>query len=196
MNNSSRIESQETKYAGRVIQVNVEQVRLPNNHLAQLEIIHHPGGAAILAVDDDGCICLLHQFRHAAGGYVWELPAGKIDHREPHFDTAQRELREEAGCHATHWHYLGHFFSSPGVFTEQIHLYLATGLTKTHNQPEAHEVIQVHWVPATEILQRVHRGEIQDGKTLVALLLAQPYVTSLQATSQAIPQATQLNLAK
>jgi len=175
-----RIEAQETKYAGRVITVNVEHVRLPNNELAQLEIIHHPGGAAILALDDAGRICLLYQFRHAAGGYVWELPAGKIDNREPHFETVQRELREEAGCTAQHWQYLGEFFSSPGVFTEVIHLYLATGLTHDRNEPEAHEVFQVHWLPAQEVMTMVQRGEIRDGKTLVALLLAQPFIKSLR----------------
>lgn len=183
MNNPSRIEQLEPQYTGRVIQVNVEHVRLPNDQLARLEIIHHPGGAAIIALDDEDRICLLHQFRHAAGGFIWELPAGKIDNREPHFETVQRELQEEAGCRASQWQYLGPFFSSPGVFTEVIHLYLARGLTKTANQPEDHEVFQVHWIPAREVMQRVHRGEIQDGKTLVALLLAQPYVTSLQATA-------------
>ena len=176
---NTRIESLETKYQGRVIQVNVEHVRLPNDRIARLEIIHHPGGAAVLALDDQERLCLLHQFRHAADGYVWELPAGKIDHQEPHFETAQRELREEAGCTAREWQYLGPLRSSPGVFTEVIHLYLARELSQQAIQPEPHEVFQVHWIPASEVMRMVHRGDIQDGKTLAALLLAQPFVAGL-----------------
>jgi 8-oxo-dGTP pyrophosphatase MutT (NUDIX family) len=174
--NESRIESEELKFQGRVIRVNVEHVRLPNHSTAALEIIHHPGGAAVLALDEQQRICLLHQFRHAAGGYIWELPAGKIDNREPHFDTAVRELREEAGCAATHWQYLGSFFSSPGVFTEVIHLYLARGLTHVGDAPEEHEVFEIKWLPVPEVMVMAGNGVIRDGKTLVALLLAQPHL--------------------
>jgi 8-oxo-dGTP pyrophosphatase MutT (NUDIX family) len=172
----SRIESEELKFQGRVIRVKLEHVRLPNGSLAALEIVHHPGGAAVLALDDMQRICLLHQFRHAAGGTVWELPAGKIDNHEPHFDTAVRELREEAGCTATHWQYLGSFFSSPGVFTEVIHLYFARGLTHVGHAPEEHEVFEAHWLPVVKVMAMARDGEIRDGKTLVALLLAQPHL--------------------
>jgi 8-oxo-dGTP pyrophosphatase MutT (NUDIX family) len=170
------IEDSKTIYAGRVITLNVERVRLPNDALANLEIIHHPGGAAVLAIDDQQRICLLYQYRHAAGGYVWELPAGKIDNREPHFDTAQRELKEEAGCTASQWHYLGQSLSSPGVFTEVIHLYLATGLTQSSSQPEAHEVFHVEWRPIAEVMAMVQRNEIVDGKTLIGLFLGQQHI--------------------
>lgn len=170
------IEDQKLIYQGRVITLNLERVRLPNQTVADLEIIHHPGGAAVLAIDDQQRICLLYQYRHAAGGYIWELPAGKIDNREPHFDTAQRELQEEAGCSAGHWQYLGHYLSSPGVFTEVIHLYLATELTHTSNQPEAHEVFHVEWRPLSEVMSMVQHGEIIDGKTLVGLFLGQQHI--------------------
>lgn len=170
------IEDQQLIYKGRVVTLNLERVRLPNDTLAELEIIHHPGGAAVLAIDDQQRICLLYQYRHAAGGYIWELPAGKIDNREPHFETAQRELQEEAGCSAGQWHYLGHYLSSPGVFTEVIHLYLATQLTHTSNQPEAHEVFHVEWRPFQDLLAMAQRGEIVDGKTLVGLFLGQQYL--------------------
>jgi len=170
------IEDQKLIYQGRVITLNVERVRLPNQQLAELEIIHHPGGAAVLAIDDQQRVCLLYQYRHAAGGYVWELPAGKIDNREPHFATVQRELQEEAGCSAGKWHYLGHSLSSPGVFTEVIHLYLATELTHSPNQPEAHEVFHVEWRSFSEVLAMVQRGEIVDGKTLIGLFLAQQFL--------------------
>ena len=170
------IEDQKTIYKGRVITLNVERVRLPNAQVADLEIIHHPGGAAVLAMDDQQRVCLLYQYRHAAGGYVWELPAGKIDNREPHFETAQRELQEEAGCSASEWQYLGHSLSSPGVFTEVIHLYLATNLTHTSSQPEAHEVFHVEWRAMDDVMAMVQRGEIMDGKTLIGLFLGQQHM--------------------
>jgi len=159
-------------YAGRVLQLNIERVRLPNGSVADLEIAHHPGGAAIVAIDDRQRVCLLYQFRHAAGGWIWELPAGKIDNKEPPFDTAQRELTEEAGMQAAHWQSLGDYVSSPGVFTEVIHLYLATGLTAVEMAPEEHEVFRVEWRPMVEVLELARNGEIRDGKTIVGVFRA------------------------
>ena len=159
-------------FRGRVIEVNVERVQLPNGTVADLEIIHHPGGAAIVALDERQHVCLLRQFRHAANGYIWELPAGKIDNREPPLQTAQRELEEEAGATAAHWESLGAYLSSPGVFTEVIHLYLATGLTVAAAKPEEHEVIEVHWKPFAEVLRMARAGEISDGKSLVGIFKA------------------------
>lgn len=159
-------------YSGRVIRVNLERVQLPNGNVADLEIIHHPGGAAVVAIDTQDRVCLLRQFRHAAQGWIWELPAGKIDNREPPFDTVQRELREEAGCAASHWQSLGRYFSSPGVFTEVIHLYFASELTAVEAQLEEHEVLEVHWKPFDEALEMARAGEIEDGKTLVGLFKA------------------------
>jgi len=166
------IESVKSIYAGRVIQVNIERVRLPNNEVADLEIMHHPGGAAVVAVDDDMRVCLLHQFRHAAGGWLWELPAGKIDNREPPAQTAHRELQEEAGMTAAAWRSLGEYVSSPGVFTEVIHLFLATQLTEVGKRPEAHEVFEVHWRPFKDVLAMAHHGELRDGKSLVGVFRA------------------------
>src|SRR6516225_275854 len=123
-------------FTGRVITVNVETVRLPNGHVTDLEIIHHPGGAAIVAVDAQQRVCLIRQYRHAAGGWIWELPAGKLEPNEPPAETARRELIEEAGRTAEHWQSLGPYVSSPGVFTETVHLFLAWGL---HSVKMAHE---------------------------------------------------------
>ncbi|HEY6642355.1 NUDIX hydrolase [Povalibacter sp.] len=159
-------------FRGRVIEVNVERVQLPNAAIADLEIIHHPGGAAVVAVNERREICMLRQFRHAANGWLWELPAGKIDNREPPLQTAQRELEEEAGVSATSWKSLGDMVSSPGVFTEVIHLFLATGLTQAAAKPEEHEVLEVHWKPVAEVLQMAHRGELRDAKSLVGIFRA------------------------
>ena len=159
-------------FTGRVIEVNIERVELPNGTTASLEIIRHPGGAAVLALDADQRVCLLRQFRHAAGGWVWELPAGKIDNREPPLDTARRELEEEAGIAAGSWESLGDYLSSPGVFTEVVHLFLATQLTRLPQRPEEHEVLEVHWLPFKDVLRMAHSGELRDGKSLVAVFRA------------------------
>jgi ADP-ribose pyrophosphatase len=157
-------------FKGRVITVNVETVRLPNDHVTDLEIIHHPGGAATVALDDAGRVCLLRQFRHAAGGWIWELPAGKLEPNEPPLRTAQRELIEEAGAEALHWRSLGPYVSSPGVFTETVHLYLATGLNFVKTDHEKAELIEVYWVKFTEACRRAIDGDINDGKTALGLL--------------------------
>jgi 8-oxo-dGTP pyrophosphatase MutT (NUDIX family) len=170
------IENITSIYTGRVLQLNVERVRLPNGAVADLEIAHHPGGAAIIAIDNQQRVCLLYQFRHAAGGWIWELPAGKIDNKEPPLDTAQRELTEEAGMTAGHWQSLGDCVSSPGVFTEVIHLYLATNLTPAPTAPEEHEVFRIEWRPFSEALKMAHAGEIRDGKSIVGLFRAAPLV--------------------
>lgn len=159
-------------FTGRVIEVNVERVELPNGTTAELEIIRHPGGAAVVALDDRNRICLLRQFRHAVDGWIWELPAGKIDNREPPLDTARRELEEEAGITAASWQPLGDYVSSPGVFTEVVHLFLATGLTALPPHPEEHEVFEVHWLPLQDVLAMAHSGELRDGKSLVGVFRA------------------------
>jgi 8-oxo-dGTP pyrophosphatase MutT (NUDIX family) len=165
-------------FTGRVIQVNVERVRLPNASVADLEIIHHPGGAAVVAVDAHDNVCLLRQFRHAANGYLWELPAGKIDNKEPPFDTARRELTEEAGAVAGRWETLGDYVSSPGVFTEVVHLFLATELTQVERGHEEHEVIEVHWKPLAEVVSMATSGVIRDGKSVVGILRAAAMLSS------------------
>jgi 8-oxo-dGTP pyrophosphatase MutT (NUDIX family) len=159
-------------FTGRVIEVNIERVELPNGTTAALEIIRHPGGAAVLALDAENRVCLLRQFRHAADGWVWELPAGKIDNREPPLDTARRELEEEAGVAAGSWQSLGDYLSSPGVFTEVVHLFLATQLSSLPQRPEEHEVFEVHWLPFNDVLEMARSGELRDGKSLVAVFRA------------------------
>lgn len=172
------IENVTPKFQGRVLTVNVERVRLPNGVSADLEIAHHPGGAAIVAIDAQQRVCMLYQFRHAAGGWIWELPAGKIDNREPPLQTAQRELTEEGGVSAANWQSLGRFFSSPGVFTEVIHLYLATDLTISAIAPEEHEVFRVEWRPYAEMLAMAHAGELKDAKTLIGLFRAARHIVA------------------
>jgi len=162
----------QTVFQGRVITVNIENARLPGVGPVPLEIVRHPGGAAVVALNERHEVCLLRQYRHAAGGYILELPAGKLEPGEPPLDTAQRELVEEAGVAATHWRPLGAILSSPGVFTEVIHLYLAQDLQVAAMAHEAHEVIEVQWWPFAKALRAAHDGRIADAKTLIGLFRA------------------------
>jgi ADP-ribose pyrophosphatase len=159
-----------TIYDGRVIKVSVDTVELPNGHQLPLEIVRHPGGAAAVAIDSEDRICLLRQFRHAAGGFIYELPAGKLETGEPPDVTARRELAEEAALDATEWTSLGAYFSSPGVFTEVIHLYLATGLSPARAAPDAGEVFQIEWWPLSMAVERACSGELTDAKTIIGIL--------------------------
>ena len=159
-------------YRGKIIDLYLEQVTLPNGAVAELEIVRHPGGAAVVALDSENQVCLLRQYRHAAGGWLWELPAGKLDPGESPLTTAQRELQEEAGLHAARWESLGKIISSPGVFTEVVHLFLARNLSGVSANAEAHEVLEVHWVPFAKALTQARAGEIMDAKTLAGLFRA------------------------
>lgn len=167
-----------TVFRGRIVTVSVESVRLPNGVEAELEIVRHPGGAAVVALDGEQRVCLLHQFRHASGGWLWELPAGKHDPGDTPLVTAQRELAEEAGVSAADWRPLGVVVSSPGVFTEVVHLYLARGLQRVAAAPEDAEVFETAWVPLEAALARAIEGDITDGKTIVGLCRASSLIKS------------------
>jgi ADP-ribose pyrophosphatase len=133
-----------------------------------------------VAIDDQLRVCLIRQYRHAVGGYIWELPAGKLEPAEPPLVTAQRELVEEAGTEAAHWHSLGSVISSPGVFTETVHLFLARGLRSAKMAHEAAEVIEIHWVDLAAACQRAEAGDINDGKTALGLLRARAALLTLE----------------
>jgi ADP-ribose pyrophosphatase len=165
-------------FSGRVLTLNLERVELPNGRVADLEIAHHPGGAAVVALDAAGRVCLLRQFRHAAGGWLVELPAGKLDNREPPIDCARRELGEEAGFAASEWTGLGEFYSSPGILTEVIHIFLARGLFASDLRPEDHEVFEVSWVPLEEAVRMAACGDLRDAKTVIGLLWARQWLAA------------------
>lgn len=159
-------------YRGTIIEVNIENVQLPDGRQFDLEIVRHPGGAATVALDEENQVCLLRQYRHAADGWLWELPAGKLDPDEGALQTAQRELHEEAGLRARTWDPLGSMISSPGVFTEVIHLFLARDLSKVPTCTEDHECIEVFWQPLSTAMFWASNGKIVDAKTLIGLFRA------------------------
>lgn len=159
-------------YQGAVVDLGLETVELPDGNRLDLEVVRHPGGAAVVALDDRHRVCLLRQYRHAAGGWLWELPAGKLDAGEAALTTAQRELEEEAGLRAESWTLLVRVLTTPGFCDEVIHLFLATGLREVPSRHQAHECIEVHWRPFDEAMTMARRGDIQDAKTLLGLFYA------------------------
>lgn len=168
-------EKQTVQFRGRIISVTTDEVVLPNGYRAELEVVHHPGGAAVVAIDSQERVCLLRQYRYVAEGWIWELPAGKLEPNEPPLLTAQRELVEEAGVSAEHWHTLESYLSSPGIFTEVLHLFVATGLKAATPAHEKAEVIEVHWLPFAQACEWAVNGKIRDGKTALGLVRAQYY---------------------
>ncbi len=161
-------------YKGRIVDLRVERVTLPNGAAVDLELMHHPGASAVVAVDGDGRVVLIRQYRYAAGGYIWELPAGVLDTPdELPAACAARELREEAGVEAGELVQLGAILTTPGFCDERIHLFLARGLRQAGHRHEADEVIaEVARLPLGEVLAMIRRGEIVDGKTIAGLHLA------------------------
>lgn len=158
-------------HRGRVVHLFVETVTLPNGHTTELEVIHHPGAAAVVPFADDGMIFLVRQYRHAAGGYLLEIPAGKLDPGEAPEACARRETAEEIGQRVGRLVKLGAILTTPGFTDEIIHLYAGYELTPTAAHTEPDEDLTVVRLPFAEALAKVERGEIQDAKSMAALLL-------------------------
>ena len=160
-------------YRGRVVDFGLEDVQLPNGVQIELEVVRHPGAAAVAAVDEQLRVVLIHQFRHAGGGFLWEIPAGILHPDEEPEACARRELAEEVGLAAGRLDLLGAMLPTPGYSDEHIHLFLGRELTSVPMAREADEVIQsVERIAVVDALAMVRRGEIPDAKTALALFLA------------------------
>jgi ADP-ribose pyrophosphatase len=151
------------------VDLGIESVTLPGGHTIELEVVRHPGGAAVVALDETLRLCLLRQYRHAAGGWIWEIPAGKLNPGEDPLVAVKRELEEEAGLRAEVWTPLGSILTTPGFCDEVIYLFLARELIPVCPAAEAHEVIEVHWLSLPRAFAWVRQGTIRDSKTLAAL---------------------------
>jgi len=158
------------QYQGKILDLHRETWTLPDARLGEFEIVRHPGGAAILPILPDGRLLLLRQFRPAAGCYIVEIPAGRLEPDEGPEQCAVRELREEAGWTAGRVTQLGNIYSSPGFCDEQIYLFLAEQLTPAEVNREADEFIELLEVPLAKALTMIEHGEIPDSKTQLAIL--------------------------
>lgn len=168
-------------HTGRVLHLDLDRVRFPNGSEGVLEMVRHPGAAAVVPfldppTDPDPRVLLIRQFRHAANGWMWEVPAGTLEPGEPVEACAARELAEEAGCTARELRRLTAIHTTPGFTDEVIHLFLATGLVRGRTAHEADEFVEVHERRWSEVGRMIRSGEVADGKTLVTLLYVQCFL--------------------
>lgn len=159
-------------FSGRVVGLRVDRVRLPDGGETEREVVEHRGAAAVVPLTEGGEVLLVRQFRYAVGEPLLEIPAGTLEPGETPLACAVRELAEEVGAQAAHWDPLAVLYPSPGVLTETMHLFLATGLAAAPGRPAADEDLAVERLPLREALARVDRGEIRDAKSVAGLLLA------------------------
>jgi ADP-ribose pyrophosphatase len=162
-------------YTGKVISLDVDTVRFPDGSRGELEMIRHPGASAVVPflsdpAGDDPQVLLIRQYRYAAEGYLYEIPAGRLNPGENPRDCAIRELKEETGCTASQVEHLLTMFTTPGFTDEKIHLFMATGLVHGETKHEADEFLELQPMLLSRALQLVEAGEIQDSKTALGLL--------------------------
>jgi ADP-ribose pyrophosphatase len=172
--------NRKTIFEGRIFDVQILQTQLPNGKETQYDIVSHPGAVALVPVDKDGNIWFVSQYRAAAGKSLIELPAGLLEPGEDPEVTARREIREEIGQATNNLEKLGGIFLTPGYSTEYIHIYLASDLSPERLDHDDDEFIDIIAVPIEQAYQMARNGEIVDGKTIAALLMAQPYLDRLQ----------------
>lgn len=173
---TAEVHSSETVYQGNVFWVTRDQVTEPGNVTARRDVVRHNGSVVVLAVDTasdakDPGILLIRQYRHAAGKFLLELPAGRIEKGEDLIPAAQRELIEETGYRAARWSRHQTYYASPGFLSEAMNIVLAEDLTLGEATPEEDERIEVLMTPLSEVMRKIHAGEIEDGKTLIGVLL-------------------------
>jgi ADP-ribose pyrophosphatase len=158
-------------YNGKIFDVVLEKVTLPNGVTKDREIIRHPGAAAMVPLLDDGKVVLIKQYRHAVGEFLWEIPAGTLEPNEGAIECAQRELVEETGYEASSFDKLAEILPAPGYTDEHIHIFLATGLRAVKHRLEDDEVLTLQPMAFHTALEMITKGEIQDAKTIAGLLL-------------------------
>ena len=164
--------SRETIYEGKILHIYRDDVLLPNGRTSVREIAEHPGGVAIVALDENDNVLTVKQYRYVFSRVLEEIPAGKLERGEDPREAAIRELKEETGAVSAHMTDLGALLVSPGCYGEVLHLYLARGLTFGETHPDADEFLQVRRLPFDTLLARCLSGEIEDGKTVAAVLKA------------------------
>ena len=169
----AKIQDRTIIHTGRVFTMVREKVSLANGADTELEVIEHPGAAAIVPFIDTDHILMLRQYRHAVKTNLWEIPAGTLDPQESVMICAQRELVEETGYRAADWQEIGEIVPVPGYSNERIHIFLARDMTEEEQNLDEDEIIEVHRFAFDEAIAMIRRGEIQDAKTISGLFLAQ-----------------------
>ena len=164
------------RYEGIVVDLTVDRIRLPDGKESLREVVDHPGGVCVLPVDADGFAYCVRQYRYAIGRHIVEAPAGKLEGGEDPLKAAERELAEETGFAAGKMINLGAYYSSPGISTEKLHLYLAVRLRRGDAHPDEGEFLDLLRIPYEELYDRVINGEIPDAKTAVAVLQARRFL--------------------
>ena len=164
-------------YQGVVVDLTEDIVSLPNGATSVREVVHHPGGVCVAAVDGDGNVFVVRQWRYPFGRELLELPAGKLEKGEDPLPAAQRELSEETGLEADKWEDLGCIYVSPGISTEKLYLYLATGLRQGLAHPDPNEFLDVEKMPLSKLADMAMEGTVHDAKTVVGALKALSFLS-------------------
>lgn len=168
---AARVLSTRRLYKGKVLSLDLDEVEEPGGVRVTREVVRHSGSVAILAVQDDGRIVLVRQYRHPVNALVWELPAGRLDEGESPEQAAQRELQEEIGYRAADLRKIAFFYTTPGFCDEAMHVFRGSGLEPAKAQGDEDERIEVQAFSLAELAAMIDGGEIREGKTLVAVLL-------------------------
>ena len=167
-------------YEGKLLNLRVDTVELPNKKYSKREVVEHPGGVAVIPITEDNCIVLVKQYRKAVERFLLEIPAGKLELNEEPRQTAQRELKEETGFEARKLEYLLEFYTSPGFSNEKIYLFLASDLIEGETNPDAGELVEVEKYSINDLIKMVERGEIIDSKTIIGINYAKKYLDEKQ----------------
>lgn len=169
-------------YKGKIISLNRDTVRFPDGTTSEFDIARHPGASAVVPFlsdpeGDEPQLLLIRQYRYASGGYLYEIPAGRLDVGETPEQCAHRELKEETGCTAEEMMQLTTMLTTPGFTDEVIHLYMATGITHGQHEREADEFVDLVVMRLSEALERIRDGDIVDAKTALGILYAAGFMT-------------------
>jgi ADP-ribose pyrophosphatase len=170
------VKSSENAFEGRIIKVRTDHVTMPGGETSQRDVVEHPGAVGIVAMNDEGKVMMIKQYRHSVGQAIWEIPAGLLDvDGEQALATAQRELAEEAGLQADRWEVLIDLLTSPGMTDEATRIYLARDVTENHDQRSSEDEeadLELEWVDLDEGLRSVLSGGIRNSLAVVGLLAA------------------------
>jgi ADP-ribose pyrophosphatase len=169
---TAKINKRTKIHEGRVFTLTRENITLENGVTTDLDVLRHPGASAILPMPDAETLVLIRQYRPAIGSYIWEIPAGTLELGEAPLACAKRELSEETGFSGNTWQKLGEITPLPGYSDERIHIFLATDLRAAEQNLDSDEILKVREIPFTQAKEMIHKGDIQDSKTIAGIFLA------------------------